>query len=132
MNLQDYKSKAKQHNRRIALWIAALILGVVIVLIAAFAIVVAKRELRPLAVAGLVSYAIFFLVNLYSMERYFKKVPGLACVHCDSSLARSQNIVIATGCCPACGERALDDHWVASRKRGLRSREKSGRASSIS
>lgn len=132
MNLNDYRSKTKQHNRRIALWIAALVLGVVLVLMIAIAIVIANRELRPLAIACLVSYAIFFLVNLYSMERYFKKVPGLTCTHCDASLARSQAIVLATGSCPSCGERVLDDHWVVSRKRGHRSSGQSGEVQSVS
>jgi hypothetical protein len=132
MNFNDYRSKAKQHNRRIAWWIAALILGVVLVLILAIAIVVANRDLRPLAIACLVAYAIFFLVNLYSMERYFKKVPGLTCAHCDASLARSQAIILATGSCPSCGERVLDDHWVASRTRRHRSSGQSGEVQSMS
>ncbi|MFN7730308.1 MAG: hypothetical protein ACK5OB_00290 [Pirellula sp.] len=122
MTLSEYKEKVRKHNMMAGLWIAGLFLGAIILLSAAVVLVATNRELRPIAIGSLVAYVSFVLFNFYRIENYYRKIPGLVCEHCDATLARPKSIVIATGSCPTCGERVLDDHWVTTRKREYRSR----------
>lgn len=122
MTLNEYKEKVRKHNLIAGLWIAGLVLGAFVVLFAAVVLVTTNRDLRPVAIGSLVVYVSFVLYNMYRIENYYRKIPGLVCEHCDATLARPKSIVIATGSCPTCGERVLDDHWVTTRKRDYRSR----------
>jgi hypothetical protein len=122
MTLSEYKLKVRKHNMVTGLWIGGLILGAIILLTVAVALVTTNRDLRPIAIGSLVAYVSFFLFNLYQIERFYRKIPGLVCEHCDATLARPKSIVIATGACPTCGQRVLDDHWVSTRKREYRGR----------
>jgi hypothetical protein len=117
MSLKEYKDKMRYHNRVATVWIVGLVLGAVVLLAALIAMVTSYRELRPLAIGVLVGYVMFTLFNLYRIDNYFRRVPGLVCPSCDSTLAKHKSIVLATGSCPSCENRVLEDHWVSIRKR---------------
>lgn len=54
------------------------------------------------------------LLGFYHADRTYLNYPHLICPHCQGNLSRARSVIIATGNCPSCGRRVLDDDAIGN------------------
>jgi len=54
------------------------------------------------------------IFGIWRAGKTYRGFPNLLCRYCSHSLARAKATVIATGNCPNCGRRVLDDDTIGT------------------
>ena len=54
------------------------------------------------------------IIGIRSADNAYRAFPNLACRHCGIGLFQSKSVIIATGNCPGCGRRVLNDDAIGT------------------
>ena len=114
MNVDQYKSAVRKHDAAIAFRMFVSLS----IIFAALAVAGAIR-LYDDGLADLLAPIVIFLIGAPLMiygfrwaERTYRRFSCLICPRCDGTIARPRATVIATGNCPNCGRKVLEDDRI--------------------
>lgn len=116
MTVEDYKEELKRHQASVAKMLVKAISALAVSLIVAGYIRWKDGDL-----ADTLALVVIFLIGgplmiygIYRCDQVYRAFPMLICQNCNENLASASSTVIATGNCPNCGRRVLDDPSIGS------------------
>lgn len=114
MTVIEYKTQVKMHEHAMAIGALFPIAAIFVPLVVALTVRMFNESVASFLAPGflLVLGLPLLLYGFWRVDRMYKRFPILICVHCSGSLARAKSTVIATGNCPNCGRRVLDDETI--------------------
>jgi hypothetical protein len=116
MNVADYNAEFARCQRRMV-WRMVYSIAIIFVALAlANGVRYLGGDLADI-LAPIIIFAVGFpimLLGFYHVDRTYRKFPALMCPHCDGNLSRARSVIIATGNCPSCGRRVLDDAVIGT------------------
>lgn len=116
MNIDDYKSHVIKYDRAVASRLALSIAVIFVAMGLAGAIRIVDEQTGLIAAPFIVFLfgVPLMIFGLWWTDRVYQQFPMLSCKNCMNLLARSKSTVIATGNCPSCGRRVLDDARIGT------------------
>ena len=116
MTVIEYKSQVKKHEHAMAIGALFPLAAILVPIVVALTV---RTVNEPVASFLAPVFLLFLglplmLYGFWRVDRMYKRYPMLICTHCSGSLARAKSTVIATGNCPNCGRRVLDDETIGT------------------
>lgn len=116
LNISEYKLHVSSHDHAMAVRMVCAISAILIALGIGGAI-----RWYDETVGSVVAPIVVFFIGLPAMifgiwrvDQTYRRFPALVCHCCSCSLARAKATVIATGNCPNCGRKVLDDETIGT------------------
>lgn len=114
MDIEGYKSHVRRHESAILRRMLASVSVILIFLGIGILVRLYDDDLADI-LAPILIFVFgmpLMITGFWWTDRTYRSFPELVCRHCGESLARPRSTVIATGNCPHCGRRVLDDTTI--------------------
>ncbi|GEM_PF-6339177 len=116
MNVAEYNTEVGRCQRQLS-WRMACAIAPMFAALSVAGIVRYNNPGLADILAPIIMFAIGFpimLLGFVRADRTYRNFPALVCPHCDGNLSRMKSVIIATGNCPNCGRRVLNDSAIGT------------------